>query len=203
MDNAFLYKEYEECFTQLRFYDERQMGLVNFVLTLSSTAATLVFGFYKIFEKDISKFLLAQNILSLIIYISTTVIIAGMIQNRIYFTICAKQINAIRKYMLKTEVPDFKENQMYVSTNFRVFKFFSVQTLMILGVLVISVIYLGSFIFSLCEIIGISNSLGKAFRFSFIFMGLKLCMVILYFKIKSQSSADKAIHGEKVPKINK
>lgn len=32
MDNAFLYKEYEECFTQLRFYDERQMGLVNFVL---------------------------------------------------------------------------------------------------------------------------------------------------------------------------
>jgi len=55
-------REYEECFTQLRFYDERQMGLVNFVLTLSSTAATLVFGFYKIFEKDISKFLLAQNI---------------------------------------------------------------------------------------------------------------------------------------------
>lgn len=196
MDYTFLYREYEECFKQLRFYDERQVGLVNYILTLSSTAATVIFGLYKLFEKDMSKFFLAQSVLSLIIYVSIIVIIAGMVQNRIYFTFAAKQINAIRKHFLENEASYFKENQMYTSTSFSAFKFLSIQTLMIFGVLTISIIFWSSFIFSFCEVLDLSNSLVKAISLSIILMGIKVLTIMLYLKTKGKSSADRAIHGE-------
>jgi hypothetical protein len=119
-----------------------------------------------------------------------------MVQNRIYFTFAAKQINAIRKYLLENEAPYFKENQMYTSTGFSAFKFFSIQTLMIFGVLSISVIFWGSFVFSFCEVFDLCNSLGKAILWSIVLMVIKVLTIVCYLKTKGKSNADKAIHGE-------
>jgi hypothetical protein len=51
--NEFLHKEYELCFEQLRFYDERQSNLLKFLFTLTSAVATAQFALYKALQQNL------------------------------------------------------------------------------------------------------------------------------------------------------
>lgn len=189
----FLYKEYEECFKQLRFYDERQSNFIKYVTTISSLTGTILLGFMKYFEDDMSLFLIFQSIISFIVFICLIFILLSMIQNRLYFTFVARQINAIRKYLLENESSTFKDNQMYLSTDFSAFKLLSVQTLMIFGVSFVSSIYISSSAFSLLTLI---EKVNYIYLFIF-FILILLCQILFSYKYlikNSEKKADEAIH---------
>ena len=44
MAHEYLLKEYELCFEQLRFYDQRQESLLKYAITLTSAIATAQFA---------------------------------------------------------------------------------------------------------------------------------------------------------------
>jgi hypothetical protein len=57
-------------------------------------------------------------ILSGLVFIATLLLFLALLQNRLYFVYVARQLNAIRGYLMQVEAHDFKNNQMYTSTNF-------------------------------------------------------------------------------------
>lgn len=194
-ENQFLYKEYEECFKQLRFYDERQSAFVKYVMTISSITGTILLGLIKFFDNDIKTFLTFQSIITLIVFIGISIILLCMIQNRLYFTFTARQINAIRKYLLENECPNFNENQMYLSTNFSAFKLFSTHTLMIFGIAVVSSLYLSASAYSIIKLNDIKNNLIIVLFIFFFSLVIQLLFSFLYLTMQSRKNADQAIHS--------
>ena len=51
MADNFLLKEYEECFIQLRHYDDRLLSLLKFAITISSSMAGGLLAIYEIVDE--------------------------------------------------------------------------------------------------------------------------------------------------------
>ena len=131
--NVFLHKEYELCFEQLRFYDERQTNLLKYQVTLTSAVATAQYALLKLFNSLTHEFFLSLVFLSVIVLTGSLLIFLSMLQNRLYFVFMARQINAIRGFLTKHEAPMFTENQLYTKTDFSAIKPFSVHTYKLVG----------------------------------------------------------------------
>jgi hypothetical protein len=127
--NQFLLKEYEMCFEQLRFYDSRSNDLLKYLFTLTSAVATALFAIYKLNQSFDDLFYALQAFLSVVVLIAALLLFLAMLQNRLYFVYTARQINAIRGYLLTTDSPQFKNNQLYTSTTFPALKPLSVHTI--------------------------------------------------------------------------
>lgn len=195
-ENQFLYKEYEECLNQSRFYDDRHSNFVKYVATISSSVGAILLALLRLYKDDIGSFLFAQSFICLIVFVCVFVILLCMIRNRLYSTFVFRQVNAIRKFLLQIDCPEFKDNQMYLSTNFPAFKFFSTQTLMIFGIAFVSSIYLAASAFSLSKLLGADNCLQIAVWTLMLGLALELFFLWLYISIQGKKSADQAIHGE-------
>ena len=79
--NVFLHKEYELCFGQLRFYDERQTNLLKYLFTLTSTIAAAQFALYKIFNSPTKEFFLCLLFLSFVVTIGAFLIFLSMLRS--------------------------------------------------------------------------------------------------------------------------
>ena len=128
--DAFLQVEYEECLDLLKHYDERHISLVKFTTGVSSSAVTLILGFYSLSSNALPYFWYFAAVLAGIAAIGLLALFAAMVQNRLYFIYPARQVNAIRRAMLDKLVPEFSDNQMYITTDVRPFKLMSLHTLM-------------------------------------------------------------------------
>lgn len=197
LPNLFLHKEYELCFEQLRFYDERQTNLLKYLFTLTSTVAAAQFALYKIFNSPTYVFFLCLAFLSIVVTTGSLLIFLSMLQNRLYFVFMARQINAIRGHLMKHEAPMFTKNQLYTKTDFSAIKPFSVHTYEIVGAAFITALFSGSSIYAIIQL-GANNS-------KWCLVGiLSLCVFFglaiggyFYLKIQGSKSADQAIHHEK------
>lgn len=138
MSNDFLYKEYELNYEQLRFYDSRQESIFQYLFTLASSAAAAQFAIYQFTKTATQGFYLCSVFLAGMVFIASLLLYAGMLQNRLYFVFTARQLNAIRGYLLKNDAPEFKDNQLYTSTNFPALKLSSVHTFQLVGAALIS-----------------------------------------------------------------
>ena len=195
MGADFLLKEYEECLNQLRFYDERNLSLFKYSITMSASIATAIFAVIK-FIGDISKidmkyFWLVLTILSLIVFIGNFLILLSICRNRLYFFYAAKQVNSIRKYYLDKDYKDFN-NQMYLSTDSSAFKLWSIHSITQYSISFIASIYFSIFSYSLIcniknylfntNILIISLFLGL---FIFILLNFFIIMILINSKNKS------------------
>ena len=126
----FLKTEYEGCLDLLKHYDERHLSLVKFATGVSNGAVTLIFGFYALSSDAHSHFWYFAAALSGTAATGLLTVFAAMVQNRLYFIYPARQVNAIRRAMLGNLVTEFSDNQMYLTTDVRPFKFLSMHTLM-------------------------------------------------------------------------
>jgi hypothetical protein len=195
----FLIKEYELCFEQLRFYDNRQENLLKYLFTLTTSVATAQFAIYKLIHTTDSRFFIFQSFLSVIVFIASTLLFLSMLQNRLYFVFVAKQINAIRDFFLSTDSADFKNNQLYTSTSFSALKVFSVHTFQMLGAAMLCGLYAGSFSYGLA-------SLSQSYDYKNIYSVTVFIIVSflftvggsIYLFINGRKKADEAIHGEKI-----
>lgn len=197
MTNDFLHKEYELCFEQLRFYDDRQTNLLKFLFTLTSAIAAAQFALYKLFNSPTREFFLCLAFLSVVVFTASLLIFLSMIQNRIYFVFMARQINAIRGHLLKNEASEFTENQLYTRTDFSAVKPFSVHTYQLIGTAFITALFGSSTTYACCRLGDSKVSCFYIFLvFTLLFLGLSISG---YYFLKTQGakSADEAVHHKK------
>jgi hypothetical protein len=193
--SSFLLTEYQACFEQLRYYDTRQDDVLKYLFTLSSAVATAQFAVLKLFGAPTEWFFAAQSFLSLIVFVASVLLYLMMLQNRLYFVFTARQINAIRKYMLETEAANFTQNQLYTSTSFSAFKLRSVHTFQLLGTALISSLFAAT---SMYGFLRLAHSSCVAVVTSAVLAAVGATEVIggaLYLKRSSEKTADVAIHA--------
>ena len=196
MSNLFLHKEYELCFGQLRFYDERQTNLLKYLFTLTSAVSAAQFALYKVFDSPTHDFFLCLAFLSTVVVTGSLLIFLSMLQNRLYFVYMARQINAIRGHLLKHEAPMFKENQLYTKADFSAIKPFSVHTYKLVGAAFITALFAGSSTYAFSQLGGNSSPWCAVGIVSLCaFLGLAIGGYY-YLKTQGTKSADQAIHHE-------
>lgn len=194
--NEFLHKEYELCFEQLRFYDDRQSNLLKFLFTLTSAVAAAQFALYKVFASPTDEFFLCLAFLSLVVVTGSLLLFLSMIQNRLYFVFMARQINAIRGHLLSHEVPMFTENQLYTKTDFSAVKPFSVHTYQLVGAAFITSLFAGSTSYAIAKL---ADSASPWCLVTIVFLVFLLGSSIggyQYLKTQGAKSADQAVHHE-------
>lgn len=196
MKNDYLHKEYELCFEQLRFYDERQINLLKFLFSLTSAVAAAQFALYKLFGAPTKDFHICLAFLAIIVFVGSQLVYLSMVQNRLYFVFTARQINALRRHLLREEAPSFAENQLYTKTDFSAIKPFSVHTYLLLGSAFITSLFGGVFVYGLCQIV-----IGKPCWCTVTSAYLLLTIALTlggYFYLKTQGArrADEAVHQE-------
>ena len=196
MENNFLLKEYELCFEQLRYYDNRQSNLLQYLFTLSSAVATAQFAVYKFLKAPTQGFYICQAFLGSIVFIATLLLFLSMLQNRLYFVYIARQLNAIREYFLKIESPDFHKNQLYTSTDFPALKASSVHTFQLFGAALISGLFFGITFYGFQNTDGNKASIGCSLIVSIIVAISELLGGAIYLKVTGEKTADVAIHGK-------
>lgn len=198
--NEYLQKEYELCFEQLRFYDTRQNDILKYIFGLTSAVATAQFAIYKI-NQDISQgFYFCLSFLSIIVFIATLLLFLAMLQNRLYFVYIARQINAIRGYLMLSEAPEFKNNQLYVSTTFSAWKPSSVHTFQLFGSAILSSLFSGLSAYSIFQSIGFIYSVSLSILVLLVILIAEICGGIIYLSVAGSKPADDAIHNEKILK---
>jgi hypothetical protein len=145
------------CFEQLRFYDSRSSDLLKYLFTLTSSVAAAQFAIYKINQSFDERFYACQAFLSIVVFIASLLLFMTMLQNRLYFVFTARQINAIRGFLLRTDSPAFSDNQLYTSTDFPALKPSSVHTFHLIGAAMLCGLYAGSFLYGVFSSFQINN----------------------------------------------
>ncbi len=193
----FLMKEYELCFEQLRFYDKRHEDLLKYLFSLTSAVATAQFAVFKFLKGPTQGFFGCQAFLSIIVFIATLLLFMAMLQNRLYFVYIARQLNAIRGFLMDTEASGFKNNQLYTSTDFSALKPSSVHTFQMLGAALLSSLFAGLSCYAICPAFGEKACFGMALTATIIVAVIEIAGGIRYLSEKGQKTADAAVHGTK------
>ena len=196
MSNEYLMKEYELCFQQLRYYDDRNTNLLKYLFSLTSAIATAQFAVYKFLQGPSLDFFVCQAFLSSIVFISTLLLYLALLQNRLYFVYIARQLNAIRGYLMENEAPQFRNNQLYTSTDFPALKPGSVHTFQLLGAAFLSSLFAGISAYSFYPSVGKLPCVATASLTFFLVLITEIIGGMVYLSSASKKSADHAIHGQ-------
>jgi hypothetical protein len=197
MANEYLMKEYELCFEQLRFYDTRQESLIKYLCSLTSAVATAQFAVYQLLHGATTQFLGWEGILSGLVFIGTALLFLAMLQNRLYFVFVARQLNAIRGYLMKVAAEGFEKNQMYTSTNFPALKPLSVHTFQLLGATLVSSLFAGASAYGLFSFLGCRLNIITAWVAFLVVLVVEAGGGMLHLHFQGGKTADSAIHHAK------
>jgi hypothetical protein len=195
--NDFLKAEYEQCYSLLKYYDERHQSLVKYATGMTSAVPTLLYMVFQIGDSTSQYFWHFTFIISILLSIGLLSIYTVLIQTRLYFIYPARQLNAIRKYCIDELNQQSFENQMYTSTTFNAFKLLSTQSMLNLFVALQAGIFASLSMFSYkmlenkLECI-ISSSLSAGLIYSFLLFFLSA----YYLHTSSDYHPDKSIHKE-------
>ena len=161
MAHEYLLKEYEQCFEQVRFYDKRQANTLKYLFSLTFTIATAYFAIYKLPGGPPDVFIKFQVVVSGLVSIVTVLLYVAALENRLYFAVAARQVNAIREYFLEIEAKagGFSENRMWTGTDMPAVHRSSLHTALILGAALISSLFVGAFGYAFGTYFGSGHSL--------------------------------------------
>jgi len=182
----FLYKEYEECFTQQRFHDERIFRIVKFVITISSSVGVILLALFAFLRERMAVYFLLQGLLCSVVCVSLIMLLLVLLQNRIYIVFVARQLNAIRKYFLENHLQEFTENQMHLWTSYPAFKLFSNLAIMLLGITFFTVVYLVGAVISFELYIWGKVNVVRVFVIGILFFLLEVAYSFIYLKIQDR-----------------
>ena len=193
--NDFLRIEYESCLSLLKYYDDRQLSLVKFTTGASSSIVALMFGFHTFRTGAQPYFWHFVTALSGVATLGLLAVFAAMVQNRLYFIYPARQVNAIRRAMLAQVTTEFSDNQMYLTTDVRAFKFLSLNTFMNLLV----AMQIGGFLALGCFAIFVdaanaARSVLQAFGIAVVASAALFGLSAAYLNNRGQYHPDRAVH---------
>src|SRR6266404_1353573 len=197
MAHEYLMKEYELCFEQLRFYDERHESILKYTFSFTSAVATAQFAVYKLSNGATESFFLCLLFLSGLVFLVTLLLVMEMLQNRLYFVYVARQLNAIRGYLMRVDAGGFKNNQMYTSTEFPALKPFSVYTFQLLGAALMSSVFAGICAYASRPAFGCgSTSVGMGSGTCILVFGAEAVGGMWYLYSSGRKTAEQAIHHQ-------
>jgi hypothetical protein len=199
MANEYLLKEYELCFEQLRFYDERHESILKYMFSLTSAVATAQFAVYQFLHGATVGFFGFEALLSGLVFIATLLMFMALLQNRLYFVYVARQLNAIRGYLMEVEADGFKNNQMYTSFDFPALKPLSVHTFTLIGAAMISSLFAGSSAYALSPALGGKACGALGVGTSLVVLVAEAAIGISYLSSSGRKTADEAVHRRKPP----
>lgn len=193
--NEFVKIEYDKCLDLLRYYDGRQLALMQFVVVLSGAVPSVIFGVYGISKTLSSEFWAFVAIISGFTTAGLLTVFFAMLQNRLYFVFPARQVNALRKVMLEENKASFTNNQMYIDSSFSAFKWMSVHSFIIL----FTAIQIGM-MFGISFFAAQMHYQLEELRYA-VLSGIVMALILFgfsgwYLRTKGQISADKAVHGK-------
>ena len=97
----FLFKEYEECFAQVRVYDEAQKSMIGYTITIASLVPTVLLALYQMSgEKINSIYWLLQSGVLFTAFIALYIVFMYLVQNRLYFIYPARQLNIVLSHLI-------------------------------------------------------------------------------------------------------
>jgi hypothetical protein len=195
LNNEYLLKEYEFNFEQLRFYDNRHDSILKFLFSLTSAVATALFAIYKLLGGPTCDFYAFAAVIAFIVFLTTLIFIPAMLQNRLYFVLTARQLNAIRAYMMKNAAGDFKDNRLYLDKDFPTFKTRSVHTFQLLGAVLISAVFGGLSCFAIFRMYSVNYGIKISIAISLIIMFIEIITGAKYLISKGTKTADEGVHG--------
>jgi hypothetical protein len=200
MASEYLLKEYELCFEQLRFYDKRQETILKYMFSLTSAVATAQFAIYQLLHGTTAGFFGCEAFLSGLVFIATLLLFLAMLQNRLYFVYIARQLNAIRGYLMSAEGGGFTQNQLYTSTNFPALKPFSVHTFILVGAALISSLFAGAFAYAIPPAFGCRPYFGLGIGICLFIFTAEVLGGMMYLSAAGRKTADEAIHRQRPPR---
>jgi hypothetical protein len=203
MANEYLMKEYELCFEQLRFYDERHEKVLTYTFNLTAAAATAQFAIFNLLHGATVGFFEFAAILSGLIFIATVLLFMAQLQNRLYFVYVARQLNAIRGYLMSVDAASFRNNQMYTSFDFPALRPFSVHTFTLIGSALISSLFAGGCAYAIGPAVGHAGCLAVGVETGLVILVAESACGIGYLLRAGSKSADKVIHSQdlSIPKV--
>jgi len=195
--NEFLKLEYEQCMQLVKYYDERHHSLMKFAAGLSSSVPTLLLAIYSLGANIAPVFWDVAAFICLVTMIGLLSILAAITQTRLYFLYPARQINAIRRELLRTVAMDFSNNQMYLDTSFKAFKWNSSQTIQQAIVAIQVGLFGGLAVFSwYANSSDRINNIWLSSIVAFLTASLVFIISARYLMGKSEFHPDKAVHGK-------
>lgn len=194
VENDFLFKEYEECFAQVRVHDEAQKSMIGYTIAIASLVPTVLLALYQISGEKINPiYWLLQSGVLFTTFIALFIVFIYLVQNRLYFIYPARQLNAIRQYFMEQN-PDFKNNQMYTEYKFSGFKWMSTHILILIGVAIITSIFWIGALFSFVVYLGLNHNYWISLVSGIIIFITIITQAKCYLSEKSKKSADNAVH---------
>lgn len=126
----FLINEYNQCFEQMRHYDNVQGFMMSFGISFYTAIATLMYFIYKQNIVEPMKHNYIKFVILLAFYVGL-LLFFFFIRNRRYFAIVARQVNSIRNYFLNNSELNFiMYNKMYIDPeNPKYLNFWSTDTI--------------------------------------------------------------------------
>jgi hypothetical protein len=169
------------------------------MFSLTAAVATAQFAVYQYLHGATVGFFGFEALLSGLVFIATLLLFMALVQNRLYFVYVARQLNAIRGYLMEVEAAGFKNNKMYTSFDFPALKPFSVHTFTLIGAALISSLFAGISAYSVspalggerCEAVGVIT-------FIAVFVG-EAGVGIWYLSASGRRTGDQAVHRAKKP----
>ncbi len=136
---GFLVSEYEQCFEQMRHYNDISISLTKFAFTGFVAITSGAFALFKYLEGEIYQSTVVGSILLLTFFVGV-IVMTLMLRNRVYFVVVTRQVNSLRNYFLSNmEVDYLKYNVCYTDSDFpRAFSLWSSYTLLLAMVALIS-----------------------------------------------------------------
>ena len=111
-----LLKEYEEMFSEKRYYDGRSSSLISLYFVFITIIVSIIAGANNIIEGVVESF---YSILLATISLMGIFIVINMYFNRTNYVRVCRQINAIRSFCLMNQIPRFiDDNKMYTDPGF-------------------------------------------------------------------------------------
>lgn len=190
----FLRLEYEQCLALIKYYDERLNDLVKFASGLSAAVPSVVFAFNGLGGRGPSYFWQFVGFASTAAMLSLWSVFTALVQNRLYFTYAARQVNAIRRRMVIES--GFENNRMYTDDSFPAFKWRSAHTVLYGFVCLQASLFLAVTVFALLQA-------GMLFGWA-ILISLASALLVGSFAIwraatylsnRGRLSADEGVHG--------
>ena len=193
--HEFLKTEYQACLDLLKYYDERHLSLVKFTAAVTSSVVSLIFGFYTLSPSAHPYFWHFSGALTGIAGVGLLAVLAGMVQNRLYFIYPARQVNAIRRTMLSRLTDEFADNQMYLTTDVRPLKPLSMHTVMnFLVALQIGTLLAFSWLAIIIDDANVPSSVLRAFIAALLISGVLFALSAWYLVQRGKYRPDTAVH---------
>ncbi len=194
-DRSYLLKEYEECFEQLRFYDTRQTDFVKYYYALASAVIAAQFALLKFLTSTTNSFFDSLIALSFVCFIAGVLFYVAMLRNRVYFVFVARQINALRGYLLKAD-PGFNLNQMYTTTELPTYRAGSLQTVEIFGVTLTSSLFGAALVYGISSKFAFPLPLAFSASFLILIAIIQIVLGIRYLRSENRKSANDVIKDQ-------